>query len=164
LPSQARLAPWTRWSLTILIVVAVMLPVLASADDSVGVSSTTTVEAPEMGIVTVFGPRVSASGPPTAFKLEAQFWTLMVDSLAFHAATGMTISGETQFDSSDPLIDDARYSSTVGGNFEVGVKWFLDFLDWPVDTWLRGALAVEVTGGEQLIGYSFGPTVGGGVS
>ncbi|OIP41053.1 MAG: hypothetical protein AUK47_07005 [Deltaproteobacteria bacterium CG2_30_63_29] len=110
----------------------------------------------EMGVATLLGPQLGLSGPPTALKLQVQFWRALAPDFAFLAATGLTIGGETTFEG-DGATPDAQFNSTVGGEFSANVRYQLDF-GWPLLTYVRGGLAVDFTGSDGLIGYMVGPT------
>jgi len=117
---------------------------------------------PTWGIVSTLGPQVGISGPPSALAIKAGFWHRLVDRIAFHASVGMAFGGETTFEGSGDTPD-ATYSSTVGAEFASGIRYLLDLGDIPVDTWVRGDLAVDLTGGQELIGYMLGPAAAFGV-
>lgn len=110
----------------------------------------------EMGVATLLGPQLGLSGPPTALKVQVQFWNEIAPDFAFLATTGLTIGGETTFEGSDGTPD-SKFDSTVGGEFSANVRYQLDF-GWPVLTYVRAGLGVDFTGSNGLIGYMVGPT------
>lgn len=145
-----------------------LVPTPALAGDADAAATTAAhveLDAPDNGIVALLGPQIGALGPPTALKINAQYWHRLLDGLAFHASAAMTFGGEASWTSSHPDTPDARYDSTVGGELQAGVRVAVfDFAELPFETYVRGALALDLTGGEELIGYMFGPAAAMGLS
>lgn len=151
-------------ALAALVLVSLSAPALA-ADPGVRASVATGDEPADMGIASLVGPQIGAVGPPTAFKVGVQFWHTLYARFAFQAGAAMSFGGETTWVSSHPDTPDARYDSTVGGELQAGVRWILFSLDEaPFETYLRGAIGIDLTGGEEFIGYAFGPSAAIGLS
>ena len=116
-------------------------------------------EQAELGVATTLGPQVALYGPPAGLKVQAQFWRELFEDYAFFAGLGLIVGGEADMDDGG-----ADYDSTLSGELAVGVRWPIELSWLPIPTHVRGALNVDLTGGETLIGYSIGPSAAFGVS